>query len=157
MAGQKISKSEQRIPPQNVEAEQSVLGSLMLDSNAVMKVGDFLTPRDFYKGTHKAIYSAMLDLVNRTEPIDILAISNRLREKGDLENAGGQAYLAELVNSVPTASNVNHYARIIQQKRILRDLIEASYDIAQLGYKADEDIDEILDQAEKRIFGISEK
>lgn len=150
------SKSD-RIPPQNVEAEQSVLGSLMLDSNAVMKVGDFLTPRDFYKGTHKAIYSAMMDLVNRTEPIDILAISNRLREKGDLENAGGQAYLAELVNSVPTASNVNHYAHIIQQKRILRDLIEASYDIAQLGYKEDEDIDEILDQAEKRIFGISEK
>ena len=157
MAGQKISKSEQRIPPQNVEAEQSVLGSLMLDSNAVMKVGDFLTHRDFYKGTHKAIYSAMMDLVNRTEPIDILAISNRLREKGDLEKAGGQAYLAELVNSVPTASNVNHYAHIIQQKRILRDLIEASYDIAQLGYKEDEDIDEILDQAEKRIFGISEK
>lgn len=157
MTGQKISKSEQRIPPQNVEAEQSVLGSLMLDSNAVMKVGDFLTHRDFYKGTHKAIYSAMMDLVNRTEPIDILAISNRLREKGDLEKAGGQAYLAELVNSVPTASNVNHYAHIIQQKRILRDLIEASYDIAQLGYKEDEDIDEILDQAEKRIFGISEK
>jgi len=150
------SKSD-RIPPQNVEAEQSVLGSLMLDSNAIMKVGDFLTPRDFYKGTHKAIFSAMMDLVNRTEPIDILAISNRLREKGDLENAGGQAYLAELVNSVPTASNVNHYAHIIQQKRILRDLIEASYDIAQLGYKEDEDIDEILDQAEKRIFGISEK
>lgn len=148
---------EQRIPPQNVEAEQSVLGSLMLDSNAVMKVGDFLTSRDFYRGTHKTIYSAMTDLFERNEPIDILSVANRLKEKKELENAGGQAYLAELVNSVPTASNIIHYARLVQQKRILRDLIEASYDIAQLGYKEDEDIDEVMDQAEKRIFGISER
>jgi len=157
MATSKSPKSEERIPPQNVEAEQSVLGSLMLDKDAIMKVVDFLTPRDFYRDTHRAIYSAMVNLFERREPIDILSMTNKLREKKELEHIGNQAYLAELVNSVPTASNILHYGRIIQQKRILRDLISASYDIAQLGYKEDEDIDILLDEAEKRVFGISER
>ena len=149
-------KSEERIPPQNIEAEQSVLGSLMLDKEAVMKVVDFLTVKDFYKGTHQAVYKTMINLFERREPIDILSVTTKLRETKSLEEAGGQAYLAELVNSVPTASNIAHYAKIVQKKRILRELIGASYDIAQLGYKEEEDIDVLLDEAERRIFGISE-
>ena len=149
-------KSEERIPPQNIEAEQSVLGSLMLDKDAVMKVVDFLTVKDFYKGTHQAVYKTMINLFERREPIDILSVTTKLRETKSLEEAGGQAYLAELVNSVPTASNIAHYAKIVQRKRILRELIGASYDIAQLGYKEEEDIDVLLDEAERRIFGISE-
>lgn len=144
------------MPPQNVEAEQSVLGSLMLDKDAIMKVADFLRAKDFYRGTHQAMYRAMLELFERQEPIDILNLKNRLSETGNLEAVGGQAYLAELVNSVPTASNILYYAKIVQRKRILRDLIAASYDIAQLGYKEHEDVDVVLDEAERRIFSISE-
>lgn len=157
MARPKIQKGEQRVPPQNAEAEQSVLGSLMLDKDAIIKVADFLTPKDFYKGTHEAIYKAMIELFTKREPIDILSLANRLRETGELTDIGGEAYLAELVNSVPTASNVMHYAKIVQRKRILRDIITASYDIAQLGYKEEEDIDVVLDEAESKIFRISER
>lgn len=149
--------AEQRIPPQNVEAEQSVLGSLMLDKDAILKIVDFMQPKDFYKGTHQKIYKIMVELFEKREPIDILSVNNRLREIGWLEEIGGQAYLAELVNSVPTASSVAYYANIVQRKKILRDLINASYDIAQLGYREDEDIEILLDEAEKRIFGISER
>jgi len=149
-------KTEERIPPQNVEAEQSVLGSLMLDKDAIMKVVDFLQPKDLYRSTHQAIYKTMIELFERREPIDILSITSRMRETGHLEDVGGEAYLAELVNSVPTASNIIHYAKLVQRKRILRELITASYDIAQLGYREEEDIDVLLDEAERKIFAISE-
>jgi len=149
--------SEQRIPPQNIEAEQSVLGSLMLDKDAILKIVDFMAAKDFYRDTHKKVYLAMVQLFERQEPIDILSVTNRLRENKCLEEIGGQAYLAELVNTVPTASSVSYYARIVQRKRILRELISASYDIAELGYREDEDVDVLLDEAEKRIFGISER
>src|SRR3989344_3561499 len=149
-------KTEERIPPQNVEAEQSVLGSLMLDKEAIVRVADFLTPHDFYRGSHKEIFKIMLSLFEQGEPIDILSVAARLREVNRLEDMGGQAYLAELINSVPTASNVAYYGRMVQRKRILRDLISASYDIAQLGYREDEDINVLLDSAEQKIFAISE-
>ena len=152
-----MAKPEERIPPQNIEAEQSVLGSLMLDKDAILKVVDFLRPIDFYRDTHQAVYKAMVDLFERREPIDILSVTSKLKETKDLTKIGGEAYLAELVNSVPTASSVAHYANIVQRKRILRELISASYDIAQLGYREEEDIDVLLDDAEKRIFRISEK
>ncbi len=157
MAKAAYKKTEERIPPQNVAAEQSVLGSLMLDKDAIMKVADFLMPRDFYKGTHQTIYKSMIDLTEKREPIDILSVATRLRETGELDGIGGEANLAELVNSVPTASNIMHYAKIVQRKRILRDIITASYDIAQLGYNEEEDIDVVLDEAESKIFRISEK
>jgi replicative DNA helicase len=157
MAKLRTQKSEERIPPQNVAAEQSVLGSLMLDKDAITKIADFLTPRDFYKGTHQTIYKTMIDLFEKREPVDILSVATRLRETGELTDIGGEANLAELVNSVPTASNVMHYAKIVQRKRILRDIITASYDIAQLGYNEEEDIDVVLDEAESKIFRISER
>lgn len=133
----------------------SALGSLMLDRDAIFKVVDFLKLNDFYKPLHKEIYEAMLELFGHREPIDILSVTNRLREKGKLEEIGGSTYLTSLVNTVPTATHVAHYASIVRRKRLLRDLIEASHYIAELGYKEADDVEELLDEAEQRIFGIS--
>ena len=129
----------------------------MLDKNAIVKVVDFLGPRDFYRGSHQEIYQAASDLFEKGEPIDFLSLSNRLRERGKLEEIGGNGYLTELVNSVPTASHVLNYAKIVQRKRILRDLIDASHEIGILGYNETEDTDLLLDQAEKKIFSIAQK
>jgi len=147
----------EKLPPQSIEAEQSLLGSLMLDRNAITKVADFLQPKDFYRATHQEIYQACQDLFEKGEPIDILSVSNRLREKNLLDEIGGHSYLTELINSVPTASHVLNYAKIVQRKRILRDLIEASHEIGILGYNETEDTDLLLDQAEKKIFSIAQK
>ena len=147
----------QKLPPQNIEAEKSLLGCLIIDKNAITKVVDYLGPRDFYKKPHQQIYEAICDLFERGEEVDLLAVSNRLKEKGILEEIGGNSYLTELANSVPNALHVLNYAKIVQRKRILRDLIEASYEIAQLGYNESEDIDVLLDKAEKRIFSIAQK
>ncbi len=143
------------MPPQNIEAEMSVLGSLMLDKDAIFKVADFLIPKDFYKPIHGDIYEAMLDLMQKREPIDIVSVTDRLREKGNLETIGGSGYLTSLVNTVPTASHVAHYATIVRKKRLLRDLIETSQHIAELGYKEEQDVDHIIDEAEQRIFAVA--
>jgi len=147
----------ERLPPQSIEAEKSLLGSLMLDKDAILKVIDFLSPQDFYKSSHQEIYLACQELFAKGEPIDILSLSNRLREKGKLEEIGGISYLTELVNSVPTASHVFHYAKIVQRKRILRDLISASQEITLLAYDESQDPEKLLDEAERRIFGIAQK
>lgn len=145
-----------KLPPQNVEAEQSVLGSLMIDKNAILKVADFLQPKDFYKGSHQEIYSSMQALFEKGEPIDLLSVTTHLKEKEKLEAVGGNSYLTELINAVPTATHVATYAKIVQKKRILRELIDASYQIGGLGYKEDEDVDKLLDEAEKTIFSIAQ-
>lgn len=147
----------EKLPPQNLEAEQSVLGCLLIDRNAVIKVVDFLQPRDFYRGANQEIYEAMLDLFNKSEPIDLLSVSSRLREKGKLEEIGGHSYLTQLVNAVPTSAHTLNYAKMVQSKRILRDLIEASYEIGRMGYNEAEDVDVLLDQAEKEVFAITQK
>lgn len=147
----------EKMPPQSIEAEQCLLGSLFLDKNALIRVVDFLQPRDFYKKIHQEIYQAALDLFEKNEPIDLLSIANRLKEKGLLEDIGGNSYLTDLVNTVPTASNVLNYAKIVQRKRILRDLIDASQEIEAMGYNESEDVDLLLDQAERRIFSIAQK
>ncbi|MDI6591807.1 MAG: replicative DNA helicase [Patescibacteria group bacterium] len=146
----------ERLPPQNIEAEKSLLGCLMLDKNAIIKVADFLKPPDFYKGIHQEIYQAILDLFEKGEPIDLLSVSNRLKEKDLLEEVGGISFLTELINSVPTASHVLSYAKIVQRKKILRDLIEASQEIGLMGYNESEDVEVLLDQAEKKIFSIAQ-
>lgn len=151
------SELPSRLPPQSIEAERSLLGSLMLDKNAVIKVVDFLQQRDFYRGIHQQIYQAMADLFERGEPIDLLSVSTRLKEKNLLEEIGGNSYLTELINSVPTAAHVLSYAKIVQRKRILRDMIEASHEIEVMGYNETEDVEELLDSAEKRIFSIAQK
>jgi len=147
----------EKIPPQSNEAEQSLLGCLMLDKNAILKVGDFLQAKDFYKGIHQTIYQAMADLFEKGEPIDLLSVANRLKEKDKLDDIGGNAYLTEVINTVPTATHVLNYAKIVQKKRILRDLIEASYNINLMGYDETEDVDALLDKAEKTIFSIAQK
>lgn len=144
-----------RKPPQDVEAEISALGSLMLDKDAIYRVMDYLNAKDFYKPTHHTIYSAMLDLSDKREPIDVLSVTSRLRELGKLEEIGGSAYLATLINSVPTASHVDNYAAIVRKKRLLRDLIDASHHIAQLGYNEAENVEILIDEAEQKIFGIA--
>ena len=146
-----------KLPPQSIEAEKSVLGCLMLDKNAIIKVVDFLKPKDFYKAIHQEIYKVMIELFEKEDPIDLLSVSDRLKDKNLLEEIGGNAYLTDLINSVPTASHVINYAKIVQRKRILRDLIEASQEIGQMGYNESEDVDILLDKAEQRIFSITQK
>ena len=148
---------QEKLPPQNIEAEKSLLGCLMLDKNSITKVGDFLQPKDFYKQNHRETYKAILDLFEKGEPVDLLAVSARLKEKKLLEKIGGKSYLTELINCVPTAAHILNYAKIVQRKRILRDLIEASQEIDSLGHKEEEDVDIILDKAESKIFSIAQK
>lgn len=147
--------SDLRIPPQNIEAEISALGALMLDNDAIFRVADALAPHDFYKPSHREIYEAMLDLFNRRDPIDIVSVTGRLRERAKLDEIGGSSYLTTLVNAVPTASHVEHYASIVRRKRLLRDLIDASHHIASLGYRESEEVEKLIDEAEQRIFSIS--
>ncbi len=154
------NKSQQlidRLPPQNIEAEQSVLGSLLIDKDAIIKIADFLTPNDFYKDIHCQIYSALLDLYENREPSDILGLSARLEEKGQLEKIGGRSYLTSLANSVPTASHVIHYAKIVQKKAVLNRLIRAATEIIQMGYEeGEENLQRLLDRAESKLFSVSE-
>lgn len=147
----------EKLPPQSLEAEQSLLGGLMLDKNAIVKVVDFLQSRDFYKDIHQEIYSAMADLFEKREPIDVLSVSIKLKERNKLEEIGGNAYLTELINVVPTATHVFNYAKIVQKKRILRDLIDASHEIGLMGYHETEDVDQLLDHAESKIFSIAQR
>ena len=154
---QNLTAPVDKLPPQALEAEESVLGALMIDKDGVIKVADILRPEDFYKRGHQLIYSAILRLYEKSEPIDILSLSTKLRETNDLETIGGATALAGLVNTVPTSSHVTHYAKIVRHKKILRDLLAASYDIAQLGWQENSDIEQVLDEAEKRIFSISER
>ncbi len=141
-----------RMPPQALEAEAALLGSLILDKEAIWRVVDVLEAKDFYKAIHRTIYEVMFELVGRKEAIDVLSVTNHLKERGQLDEIGGTAYLASMVNTVPTASNAAYYAKIVHRKRIHRDLIEASHRIAELGYKEDADLESGLDNAEKTIF-----
>ena len=147
----------EKLPPQNIEAEESTLGSLMIDKEAIVKVADFLRPEDFYKRNHQQIYQVMEELFSKGEPIDLVFVSSKLKEKEILEKMGGTAYLTELINSVPTASHVLSYAKIVQEKRILRDLIGAGQEIALMGYDEKEEADELLDRAEKKVFNMAQK
>ncbi|MBU3965296.1 replicative DNA helicase [Patescibacteria group bacterium] len=146
-----------RLPPQNIEAEQALLGSLMLDKDAIVKIENIVRPDDFYKNHHAEIFRAMVELYGHREPIDILSLTNKLEEQNLLEQIGGSAYLANLVNSVPSAASVAYYAKIIQKKSVLRRLINTAGQILTLGYDENEEVDNLLDEAEQLIFGISQK
>ncbi len=147
----------EKLPPQNLEAEQSFLGCLMIDKDAIIKVADTVSESDFYKENHKTIYEAIKELYSRREPIDILSLTNRLDEKSQLEMVGGRSYIALLSNSVATASHVVHYANIIQRKATLRRLLAAASEITEMGYREEEDIEKLLDEAEQLLFGVSQK
>ena len=146
-----------KLPPQNIEAEQSLLGCLMLDKEAIFKIVDILGPEDFYTNGHKNIFEAMTELFNNQEPIDIITLSNRLEEKKLIKEVGGRSYLAQLSNTVATSANTVYYANLIQKKATLRRLQVSSSEIMDMSFDEERDVDELLDQAEKKIFSVSRK
>ncbi|MDF2524007.1 MAG: replicative helicase, partial [Clostridiales bacterium] len=146
-----------RIPPQSDEAEQSVLGSMLLDKDAIPTVTEILKRDDFYRENHKEIFEALLDLFERAEPIDLITISERLKLRGTLDSIGGLEYLANIAAAVPTTANVRHYAKIVEEKSLLRNLIKTSSDIVNMGYEANEEVTYVLDKAEKSIFDILQR
>lgn len=152
-----VNESPIKLPPQNTDAEQCLLGCLMLDKDAIVKVVDFIRPEDFYKGMHQDIYQSMYDLYEKSEPIDILSVSAKLKERSKLENVGGSSYLTSLINTVPTATNIAHYAKIVREKKILRDLISVSEEIGLSAFDETEDVDILLDKAEKTVFDIGQR
>ena len=154
--GQNKEDLPDKLPPRNIDAEKSLLGGLMMDKEAIYKIIDFFQPKDFYETKHQNIYEAMVDIVDKSGSIDLLSVANRLEEKELLSEVGGNSYLTELMNSVPTASHVAEYAKIVQKKRILREMIQAGQEISMAGYNEGKDVEEVLDEAEQKIFNISE-
>jgi len=146
-----------RLPPQDIDAEKSVLGALMLEPNAIIKVADVLLSKDFYKPEHQTIFQAILELFEKSKPIDILSVTSRLKEKKQLKDVGGSSYLTELINSVPTTAHINYYADLIKKKSIFRGLITASSEINEKAFVADQEADEFLDEVERKIFAISQE
>ncbi len=149
--------SSHKIPPQNIEAEQSVLGGILIENEAINKAMEILVPDDFYRDAHRKIYSALIALFERDEPADLITMTNELRKREQLEEIGGASYLASLIDSVPTAANIEYYARIVREKAILRKLIETSTEIITQSYQDRGDVENFLDEAEKSIFEISER
>ena len=146
-----------RLPPQSLEAEQSVLGAILIDRDAVVEVAEFLRPEDFYRQANGRIYAAILDLFERREPIDIVTVAEALERREDLEAVGGRAYLSSLSNETPTAVHAAQYARIVERKAVLRNLIGAAGRIAGIGYEDPAEIQEAIDRAEAELFAVSQK
>lgn len=149
--------SNVRMPPHSIEAEQSMLGALMLDKDAIIKIADLVYPKDFYKSSHQKIYEVALSLYEKNEPIDVLSLSTSLEDRGKIEEIGGASYLASLVGMVPSASNISYYAKVVRKKSILRKLIQTASEISEMGYNEAEDVEKILDEAEQKLFSISQK
>jgi replicative DNA helicase len=147
----------QRVPPQNLEAECSVLGCLMLDKDAIIKIADLINPEDFYELKHRLIFEAALTLYEKSVSIDILTVTNILEERKQLEKIGGSSYLTQLVNAVPSAAHVVHYATIVRKKGTLRRLINTAGEITNLAFEESDDIETILDQSEQKLFSVSQK
>ena len=147
--------STQRIPPQNIEAEQCVLGSVLLHRDALAKVIETLTSDDFYRNDHRIIYESMIALFTKNEPIDSVTVTSLLNDTNKLDQAGGPAYLAQLTDIVPVAANIAYYAKLVREKSILRQLIQTTTDIAGRCYEEQDDIDVLVDEVEQNIFEIS--
>lgn len=146
-----------KIPPHNSEAEQATLGSLLIDKDAIIKIADSLKPEDFYNDKHRIVYEAAQDIYSKKEPIDVLSVVNRLKEKGQLDEIGGRSFIVSLTNTVPTATNINNYSSIVQKKATLRRMISAANEILSFGYKETDDVDDLLDKAEQTLFKVSQK
>src|SRR5210317_81878 len=147
--------SSRRVPPHNVEAEQSVLGSILLRDKGFLQVNEYISAADFYRDSHKTIFSAMVELFERNEPQDMLTLTSYLTDKNELESIGGASYLATLTHAVPVTANIESYARIIRQKSVLRNLINTASDIALRCFEEQDDIDQLVDEAEQSIFEIA--
>ncbi len=146
-----------KVPPQSLDAEESVLGGILLDPHSLDRVIELMSEEDFYRETHRKIFRSMVALSERGEPIDLITLTDTLRAKGDLQQIGGATYLAELQEKIPSAANIAHYARIVREKAILRGLINVCQDIAGRCYSGPEEIDQFLDEAERLIYDVSEK
>src|SRR5262245_52607354 len=155
MAG--IEDALRRVPPQSLDAEQSVLGGILLDNTALDRLVEVLQADDFYREAHRKVFRGMLRLTERTEAVDLITLSEELRARSELADAGGAAYLAELAERVPTAANILQYARIVRDKAILRSLITTATGIAARSYEASDDVKELVERAEQEIFAISDR
>lgn len=143
-----------RVPPQSLESEQALLGSIMLRPEAIHDITDVVGADSFYAEKHRTIFKAMINLLEKSEPIDLLSLTQKLKDKGHLEQMGGRAYLAELVEKTPSAGNITHYANVVSQKYVMRSLIDAAYDITEKAHDESQDPNEMLDLAEKSIMRI---
>lgn len=150
-----MTKAGTRVPPQNIEAERALIGSIMLKADAIHEASELIVPDSFYVEKHRAIFRAMLDLSNAGSPIDLLSVANRLKEVQELEKVGGNAYLAELVGAVPSSANLKYYAEIVQKKYMMRNLIDAAGEIAEIGFEESRDLEEALDAADKRMSEVT--
>ncbi|HSL96931.1 MAG TPA: replicative DNA helicase [Candidatus Deferrimicrobiaceae bacterium] len=146
-----------RLPPHSLEAEQSVLGAILIDREAIIEIAEFLRPEDFYRQAHSLVYRAMLELFERREPIDLVTVAETLERSEDLETVGGRAYLSTLSNQTPTAVHAVQYARIVERKAVLRNLIGAAGKIAGIGYEDPSEIQEAIDRAESELFQVSNR
>jgi replicative DNA helicase len=146
-----------KLPPQHIEAEQSVLGGILIENEAINRVTEILDADDFYRDAHRKIFNALINLSERDEPADLITLTNELRKIDQLDSIGGASYLASLIDSVPTAANIEYYAKIIKEKSILRKLIQTSTEIITQSYEDRGDVEGFLDEAERAIFDISEK
>lgn len=146
-----------RIPPQNLEAEESVLGGLLVDPESINKIVDLITAEDFYKDAHGRIYDAMVGLYEKNEPIDLVTVSSSARDKGILDKIGGATYLNKLVDTMPSAANIIQYAKMVREKALLRNLMNVATEIVDKGFDLDVNVDGYIDDAEKMIFQVSER
>lgn len=151
------SNNLKKLPPQNIEAEQSLLGAILIDKDAIIKIADMITGDDFYQNAHGIIYNTILELFEKKEAIDILSLTSKLEERGQLDLIGGRSYLVTLTNQTPSAAHVASYAQIIQKKATLRRLITAANNILELGYQEEREVDEVLDKSEQSVFAVSQK
>lgn len=151
-----VDLSEPRLPPQNLEAEQSVLGAILLENPSMAKAMEILADEDFYRTAHRKIYQAMLDLSEQGEVIDQITLTERLKMKGELESVGGAAYLAELVQAVPTAANIKYHCKVVRDKALLRGLIRTSTEVVTRGYDGTVGVDDLLDFAERSVFSLAQ-
>jgi replicative DNA helicase len=147
----------ERVPPQDLDAEQSVLGGMLLSKDAIADVVEVLKGADFYRPAHETIYTAILDLYAKGEPADPITLAAELTKRGEITRVGGAAYLHTLVNAVPTAANAEYYAEIVHERAVLRRLVEAGTRITQMGYAADGDVDEIVNRAQAEIYAVTEQ
>ncbi|MEN9852313.1 MAG: hypothetical protein RI996_256, partial [Candidatus Parcubacteria bacterium] len=144
-----------RIPPQDLDAEKALLGSIMLSPESVHDISEIVSRDSFYSEKHRLLYENMLELAQRREPIDIVSVTHKLKEKKIFDSIGGSIYLSELLNSVPSSANIAYYGQIIRKKQILRNLISASNEISELGYSEQEELADTLENAEKKIYSIT--
>ena len=152
-----MADSNVKLPPQNLDAERAVLGGMLIDNESIHRAVEMLESDDFYRDAHRKLYQAILDLYQKNEPADLVTVTNILKEKGDLESVGGAAFLATLVDEVPTSAHVAHYAKIVHEKSMLRRLIEGATNIVAEGYQNDTEVSEFLDRAERVIFEVASR